>query len=495
MKLNINIETLKGLSNKEIAKALKKELKAQTGVKFSVTSSIYSIDCSCNDVDFEANKDIIKEVAGMFTKCTSDAIYINSRIAYYSDTKEYKENQQRKYEQQQLELEKERQEREKLYNDNVIIEDFDYNNVKVVNVEEKNIFVTALEPSINKNNWKVDNDKYIDESSYLNKYKITDIVYMNESNYNYFCFNLLNDYDFLADKGGTWSNDETGIVEYHCAVCIYCEDKEPIIIDPQGFSYARYTNRLTEDFNRDLQREIDKELNINNTSYLEVLNNINITDLYIYSKNTWEYLDKKIINDNRFIYDDYTSNVVITGLTYKELFKEGNRTKLHLEKLHHNSKLLMENIIKCETGAVQILFVKSKLETVFKGIKFSERLVKELGRASNHKPTPEPPKPTNKDSKNKNNLKEKQDNGSIISVDFTKSKETVLNKSATSWEEEQATKKQLYALYCITKIRTTNLKISKGQASKLISKSKKGKDIKADLKELISIKSIKEVII
>lgn len=493
MNLNINIETLKGLSNKEIAKALKKELKAQTGVKFSVTSSIYSINCSCNDVAFEANKDIIKEVAGMFTKCTSDTIYINSRIAYYSDTKEYKENQQRKYKQQQLELEKERQEREKLYNDNVIIEDFDYNNVKVVNVEEKNIFVTALEPSINKNNWKVDNDKYIDESSYLNKYKITDIVYMNESNYNYFCFNLLNDYDFLADKGGTWSNDETGIVEYHCAVCIYCEGKEPVIIDPQGFSYARYTNRLTEDFNGDLQREIDKELNINNTSYLEVLNNINITDLYIYSKNTWEYLDKKIINDNRFIYDDYTSNVVITGLTYKELLKEGNRTKLHLEKLHHNSKLLMENIIKCETGAVQTLFVKSKLETVFKGIKFSERLVKELERASSHKPTPEPPKTTKKD--NKNNLKEKQDNGNIISVDFTKSKETILNKSSTSWEEKQATKKQLYALYCITKIKTTNLKISKGQASKLISKSKKGKDIKADLKELISIQNTKEVII
>ncbi|QDY26989.1 hypothetical protein [Clostridium botulinum] len=202
--------------------------------------------------------------------------------------------------------------------------------------------------------------------------------------------------------------------------------------------------------------------------------------------------DKELnINDGRFIYDDYTSNVVITGLTYKELLKEGNGTKLHLEKLHHNSKLLMENIIKCETGAVQILFVKSKLETVFKGTKFSERLVKELERASSHKPTPEPPKPTKKEDKN--NLKEKQNNSNIISVDFTKPKEVVFNKA--NWKEDQATKKQLYALYCITKIKTTNLKISKGQASELISKSKKGKDIKADLKELIKNQNIKEGII
>ncbi|QDY26988.1 LPD29 domain-containing protein [Clostridium botulinum] len=255
MKLNIDVETLKGLSNKEIAKALKKELKAQTSVKFSVTSDIYSIHCTCNDDDFQANKEIIKEVAGMFTKCTTDTIYINSRIAYYSDTKEYKEKKKKEYEQQQAELERKRQERKKLYNDNVTIKEFDYNKVKIENIEDKNIFITALEPSINKNNWKVDNDKYIDERSYLNKYKITDIVYMNEENYNYFCFNLLDDYTFLENKGGTWTDDETEIVLYHGGVCVYCEGKEPIIIDPQGYSYARYTNRLAEDFNGDLQRE------------------------------------------------------------------------------------------------------------------------------------------------------------------------------------------------------------------------------------------------
>lgn len=488
MKLNTNIENLKGMSNKEIAKQLKKELKAQfKDVKFSVTSSIYSITCECSNEDFEANKEGIKEVAGMFTKYTTDTININYKMASYCDTQEYKEEQQKKYEAQQAELEKERQERENLYNNNVEIENIDKNNIKVVNVENKDIFVTALEPGCNKNNWKTDNDKYIEENSYLNKYKITDIIYMNEANYNYFCFNLLNDYDFLSNKGGTWTDDETGIVLYNCAVCVYCEGKEPIIIDPQGYNYARYTNRLIEDINGDLQKEFDTELNINNSSYIETLSNISIAGLYIYAKSTWSYLEKKIINDDRFIYDDYTSNVIITGLTYKELLKNGG-TKLNLEKLQYDHELLAENIFKCENGMVQILFGKSKLETIFKGIKFSERLLKELKRATeHHEPTPEPPKPSKKQSSH-NSSDTKQDN--IIIVDFTP-KQTIDAK----WKGEPATSKQLYALYCITKIKTTELKISKEKASKLIKEAKKGKDIKAKLKELIDMQSMSQSII
>lgn len=489
MKLNTNIEDLKGMNNKEIAKQLKKELKVQfKGVKFSVTSSIYSIDCSCSDEDFEINKEGIKEVAGMFTKYTTDTININYKIASYCDTQEYKEQREKEYKAQQAELEKERQERENLYDNNVTIEALKMDDIKIVNVENKDIFVTALEPGCNKNNWKIDNDKYIDEESCLNKYKITDIIYMSKVNYDYFCFNLLNDYDFLTNKGGSCLDNETENVLYNYAICVYCKGKEPLIIDPQGYSYARYTNKLAEDINGDLQKEFDAKLTVDNSSYLETFNNISIADLYIYAKGTWSYLEKKIINDDRFIYDDYTSNVIITGLTYKELLKDGG-TKLNLEKLCHSNELLAENIIKCETGMAQILFNKSKLETTFKGIKFSERLSKELQRVTDHKPTPEPPKPTKKQI-NHNSSNIKQDENNIIVVDFTP-KQTINAK----WEEEPATSKQLYALHCITKIKTTELKISKGKASKLIGEAKKGKNIKAKLKELIDIQNINQSII
>lgn len=481
MKLNVNIESLKGASNKEIAKELRKELKAQfKNIKFSVTSSIYSIHVTCGDEDFEAHKQEIKEIAGMFAKYTDDMIHLNYSYASYCDTEEYKQERQREYEEQQAELEKERQEREKLYNNNVTIESLNNDNIKVINIEDKEIFVTALEPSLNKNNWKCDNDKYIDESSYINKYKISDIVIMNEEDYNYFCFNLLNDYDFLQNKGGTWSDDETDEVLYNGAVCIYCEGKEPLIIDPQGYSYARYTNRLIEDIDGSLQACIDAELNINDTLYNETLNSISITDLYVYSNGTWTYLDKKIINDNRFIYDDYTSNVIVTGLSYKELLKEGG-TKLNLEKLHYNYKMLAKNIIKCETGMVKTLFSKSKLETTFYGIKFSERLLKEIERATEHEPTPEPPKPTKKDD-NSHTETAQTNNTNIIAVDFTQAKQTI----NAEWKEDQATNKQLYALYCITKIKTTGLKINKGKASELITKAKKGKDIKTEIQTLIN---------
>jgi hypothetical protein len=382
--LKINVENLEGLDNKEMAKEIRKELKFQfVGVKFSVTSDIYGIYARCSDEEFEINKEAIKDVAGMFAKYlkySRDSIHINCRLASYCDTLEYKENQRKEYEKQQAEYAKQREEQEKLYNDNVKIESIDNKNIKVISVEDKEIFVTALEPSLNKNNWKIENDKYIDEKSYLNKYKITDIIVMQEAEYNYFSFNLLNDYDFLTEKGGTWSDDITGEVTHHCAVCVYCEGKEPIIVDSQGYSYARYTNRLVTDINNDLQNVIDTDLVINNESYIETINNIVETDLYIYSSDTWSYLDKKIINDERFIFSDYDSKVIITGLTYREMLRAGNGIPLKLEKLHYSIETLSLNVYKCETGAVRTLFVKSKLETTFLGIKFTGRLIKEMER-------------------------------------------------------------------------------------------------------------------
>lgn len=51
--------------------------------------------------------------------------------------------------------------------------------------------------------------------------------------------------------------------------------------------------------------------------------------------------------------------------------------------------------------------------------------------------------------------------------------------------EEQATKRQLWALHCATKLNTTSLVISKSKASELITKSKNGHDISSIVKAML----------
>ena len=52
-------------------------------------------------------------------------------------------------------------------------------------------------------------------------------------------------------------------------------------------------------------------------------------------------------------------------------------------------------------------------------------------------------------------------------------------------KEKPATKKQLWALHCITGLNTKDLEITRIQASDLISRSKNGEDITNELKEII----------
>jgi ribosomal protein S17E len=101
--------------------------------------------------------------------------------------------------------------------------------------------------------------------------------------------------------------------------------------------------------------------------------------------------------------------------------------------------------------------------------------------------TPEPPKPTKKTNNDKIEISASVDN--VVSLaayrdiktQVTAQAETKDIKINNKQNEELATKKQLWALYCVTKINTTNLTISKNKASELIGKSKAGQDIKQEL--------------
>ena len=152
-------EELKGMDYKEIARELKKELRLNfKDVKFSVKTNTYTGGAAIYVTyeDRAINKDDVKEIAGMF-QVRNACIYVNSEMAYYSDTKEYKDQQQKEIQAKQAEYARIGAEREKQYNEAVTIESIE--NYKVVNVENKDVFVIALEPAINKNNWKIDNDK------------------------------------------------------------------------------------------------------------------------------------------------------------------------------------------------------------------------------------------------------------------------------------------------------------------------------------------------
>lgn len=91
-------------------------------------------------------------------------------------------------------------------------------------------------------------------------YKITELAVMTNEEYNEFKNNMLNDWDFLNGKGGTSStakiegiegkefweltqSQQAEIIRGAYRVCIGVttpEANEMLVVDPQGYNYARY---------------------------------------------------------------------------------------------------------------------------------------------------------------------------------------------------------------------------------------------------------------
>jgi len=442
------------------------------------------------------------------------------------------------------------QERENAYASNVTTEGIE--NFKSVNVEDKEIYVIALQPALNKNDWKTDNDQEIDKDSTSIKCKVTDIVYLSKVDYDYFSFNMLTNYSFLeGNKGGTWTNDETGVVEYSAVVCIYCEGQEPILVDPSGYSYARYANRLVKDLDGKLAQEIQSELTVNDNLFIETLEKINNTDLYIFYKGKlWNYLEKSILKDERFIYNKYDSITAITGLSFREMLTSGDGVELNIKPIHFSLDTFIEGVVKFEMGIVKVMFGSSKKSAIDEII-FSERLSRELTRASN---VPNPENPITQVVKQYHEETEvisedpyKQpdiEDGYIYNIHFKAWEKTIEEIEAELTKREilftnmgdkvgcynlnieqakqvknisdingsicfidskepskaldvqeqpevpevfiQASKRQLYALYLGTKIKTTDLVISKDKARELISKSVNGINITEELQAFIN---------
>lgn len=90
------------------------------------------------------------------------------------------------------------------------------------------------------------------------------VHFKTEEAYNYFCQMFMYDFDFLSGKGGTatedvrlngldlykLTTDQRNSVKWFCNDCVAIYDHNgdlKLIIDPQGYNYARYVYTLTDD--------------------------------------------------------------------------------------------------------------------------------------------------------------------------------------------------------------------------------------------------------
>ena len=119
-----------------------------------------------------------------------------------------------------------------------------------------NFFVNAKFPSLNKNDWFEDYESQLDETP-VSKALVQELVILTNEDFNEFKYSLLNDQEWLAGKGGHDSEYKVSeelewfqLTEeqqrnwrakaYRLTVMVQNQEGESILVDPQGYKYARY---------------------------------------------------------------------------------------------------------------------------------------------------------------------------------------------------------------------------------------------------------------
>lgn len=67
---------------------------------------------------------------------------------------------------------------------------------------------------------------------------IEKIIELDDRQYAFFCQNLLRDYPFIARNAELMAEDERG--EYHCLLITDESRQDAVIVDSEGYNYARY---------------------------------------------------------------------------------------------------------------------------------------------------------------------------------------------------------------------------------------------------------------
>lgn len=251
-----------------------------------------------------------------------------------------------------------------------------FDNVDIEEVKE-DIFINALVPKINKNDSIELNDEEIKAGSELNLFKVSHIVNLTEDQYNYFTNNLLDDYKFLQGLGG-WSEDDDGNFECYIGIIVTCENKETLLVDPSGSSYARYLNKIVDDIEGNLSKKIN--LVLDNKLYKEAYEDINNSGLYIVN-----FTKKRVIKDTRIILNGAFNDIqVVTGLTIKEMINERIGINiLNLEEYKGNLNVFKEGLERVDNGLI-INLMPTETDKELSEIKMLNRLESESTRSLNN---------------------------------------------------------------------------------------------------------------
>lgn len=255
--------------------------------------------------------------------------FINKK-AVFEEEKRKREEKEFQERMTQMEVERaesakreaERQQKHNIIESKAIVEDAEY---FVLKCDTTN---ASKEDTIN--GYTNDYNEEIEVKHYRENCKVARNIYFDSATYEMFINQLLDDYTFLSGMGGTATDDnriicmedyqrmskeEKDSVEWYNNKCvaIYCDNTLKIIVNPEGYNYARYVYFVDEESevvktysgNKGIS---DEELE-KNKSLAESLKDVS-TDIIINNNwlNTWnnehfnEYkqLMKKWIYENNF---------------------------------------------------------------------------------------------------------------------------------------------------------------------------------------------------
>jgi len=129
--------------------------------------------------------------------------------------------------------------------------------IKPLSIVKTKLMINAKFPSLNKqNNFDRDYAPQM-EVTQIKKVEIQEIITLKNSDFEYFKTSLMDSHSWLKGKGGTDSTFNTDHVEhfwsltedekqkfidgaYITPVLVQNENWEHILVDPQGYNYARY---------------------------------------------------------------------------------------------------------------------------------------------------------------------------------------------------------------------------------------------------------------
>lgn len=280
---------------KEIAAIIRKHIRTRFKMcKWSVTSDYSSIDIDLLSSPFAKDSEEVKAIVHYVYKFAQSYNYDNSDyMSDYFDVNFYgvhegsivswkyeqteltvemknisdkfqerkaefekaeAEREEREFQERMAQREIERKESERIRAEaDAIHEKIEANHT----VKEVNYFVMNVDTStVNKMNSVSSIEEY--EEHHRENCKVTREVRMTEEIYQLFSNHLLADYSFLAGMGGTATDDlrvqsmddyrmmdkdDRETVEWYNTNCVavYCGDELKLVINPEGFSYARYT--------------------------------------------------------------------------------------------------------------------------------------------------------------------------------------------------------------------------------------------------------------